>query len=649
LAKLSQSLSCRVKLMLTTGTVIRSRYKILQLLGSGGFGETYLAEDLDIPTHPKPKCAVKQLKPPNSNPAIVQIAQNLFNREAETLYRLGNIHNQIPKLFAHFEENGEFYLVQEFIDGHNLSTEIPPGKRLSEAEVVKLLQEIFEILAVVHQQNIIHRDIKPQNIMRRRQDGKIILIDFGAVKEIKGLTMNQGQVTSTVMIGTPGYMPNEQANGKPRLCSDVYAVGILGIQAITGIPPQQLPEDPKTGEVIWRNWANVSDKLANTLTKMVRYNFSQRYENAQEALQALSPRLQVKPKPQSIHKPVPQPTLAPNLSRRKVIQTAWFIVGGFVWAVTKGRLVFNNSEQKPSLPEKPSFSPEPVDISPISSPTPTQLATPKATSLQTFKFETVTVNGRGNITKRSNRQAKYFVEDLANGVTLEMVQIPGGRFLMGSPAGEQERRSNEGPQHEVTVPEFFMGKYEVTQAQYQAIMGSNPSLFKGEKLPVEQVSWNDAVEFCKSLSLKTRRTYRLPSEAQWEYACRAGTTTPFYFGETITTDLVNYNGNYTYASTPKGKYRQQATDVGSLPPNAFGLYDMHGNVWEWCQDRWHDNYQGAPTDGSAWLTGSSINVPKLRRGGSWVNEPGNCRSAERDVTTPDNEDYISGFRVVCVA
>jgi serine/threonine protein kinase len=268
-------------------TILRKRYRILGSLRSGAFGDTYLAEDLDLPSHPK--CVVKHLRPKSPETEVLMIARRLFENEAATLYRLGNLSSQIPKLFAHFEENGEFYLVQEFVDGYDLSAEIIPGHPWSEAKVIQLLQEIVEILAVVHQQNIIHRDIKPQNLMRRREDGKIILIDFGAVKEIKGLTADtQGQVTSTIVIGSNGYMPNEQANSKPKLCSDIYAVGVLGIQALTGISPQNFQEDPTTGEIIWRNQAVVSSKLADVLTKMVRYNFSQRYQTASEALQALN-------------------------------------------------------------------------------------------------------------------------------------------------------------------------------------------------------------------------------------------------------------------------------------------------------------------------------------------------------------------------
>jgi serine/threonine protein kinase len=267
------------------GKVLRNRYRILKKLGSGGFGDTFLAEDMDLPGNPQ--CVVKHLKTRNPNPEILQIAKRLFNQEAEILYRLGKRHDQIPELLAHFEENEEFYLVQEFVDGHDLTTEIIPGKQLSEAQVLKLLQELLEVLAVVHEHGVIHRDIKLQNIMRR-QDGKIVLIDFGSVKEIKSLASNtEGEVNSTIVIGTPGYIPNEQANGKPRLCSDVYAVGMLGIQALTGVQPRKLPTDPLDGEVVWSHLVNTSNELANILTRMVRCNFKERYQTAAEALQAL--------------------------------------------------------------------------------------------------------------------------------------------------------------------------------------------------------------------------------------------------------------------------------------------------------------------------------------------------------------------------
>ncbi|WP_207713968.1 SUMF1/EgtB/PvdO family nonheme iron enzyme [Scytonema sp. UIC 10036] len=223
--------------------------------------------------------------------------------------------------------------------------------------------------------------------------------------------------------------------------------------------------------------------------------------------------------------------------------------------------------------------------------------------LSQFSFDVVTVNALGKIIKREKHQANYFTEYLPDNVTLEMVSIPGGTFLMGSPETEEGHQERESPQHEVTVQPFFMGKYPITQAQWRAIAGlpqvnreldPDPSLFKGSDLPVECVSWYDAVEFCDRLSIHTKRNYRLPSGAEWEYSCRSGTTTPFHFGETITPELANYNGNSTYGSGSKGKYRERTTPVGSLKvANVFGLFDMHGNVWEWCADTFHNSYKDA--------------------------------------------------------
>jgi len=268
------------------GKTLRNRYKIIKVLGSGGFGDTYLAQDTDLPGHPT--CVVKQLKPKDTSPNVLPIAKSLFEREAEYLYKLGNAHPQIPKLFAHFEENHEFFLVQELVEGNSLATEIPIGQRLSESATITLLLEILEVLSFVHQNNVIHRDIKLANLMRRKQDGKIVLIDFGAVKDITALGIDpQGNTGITVSIGSPGYMPSEQARGKPRLSSDVYAVGMIGIQALTGIAPDSLQEDPNTGEILWRDRVQVSEAFAEVLQNMVFYHFSQRYKSAIEALHAI--------------------------------------------------------------------------------------------------------------------------------------------------------------------------------------------------------------------------------------------------------------------------------------------------------------------------------------------------------------------------
>ena len=228
---------------------------------------------------------------------------------------------------------------------------------------------------------------------------------------------------------------------------------------------------------------------------------------------------------------------------------------------------------------------------------------------------------------------------------LEFVLIPGGSFMMGSPSSEEGRDDDEGPQHRVAIQPFYMMTTEVTQLMWQEVMGSNPSNFKGDNLPVERVSWNDCQEFIRKLNLRDPgKGYRLPTEAEWEYACRAGTTTPFNTGSTISTDEANYDGNYTYGNGYKGVYRNKTTPVKSFSPNRWGLYDMHGNVWEWCEDRWHDSYAGAPADGSAWVSGSSDS--RVLRGGSWRYNPELCRSANRNWNEAMAHIIDMGLRVV---
>lgn len=285
---------------------------------------------------------------------------------------------------------------------------------------------------------------------------------------------------------------------------------------------------------------------------------------------------------------------------------------------------------------------------------PTPSAAPVATSASE-EFNVVTLDASGKMVAPRPGKAQYFTEDLGDNVKLELVALPGGTFNMGSPNNEANRDADESPQHQVTVRPFWMGKYEVTQAQWRVAAGwpklktdltPAPSNFKGDDLPVEKVSWDAAMEFCSRLSRKTGKKYRLPSEAEWEYAARAGTTTPFAFGETITPEIVNYDGNHPYAAAPKGRSRQMTVSVGSLgAANAFGLLDMHGNVWEWCLDVWRPNYQGAPTDGGAWL-GDDGGRSRVMRGGSWNYYALGCRAASRGKHTPDySKDYI-GLRVV---
>jgi formylglycine-generating enzyme required for sulfatase activity len=323
------------------------------------------------------------------------------------------------------------------------------------------------------------------------------------------------------------------------------------------------------------------------------------------------------------------------------------------------------SSSNPFLLEPINFHPTLRNITPGALPNPSRLFEPI-----NFGFPGATANVR-EVT---------FADDLGGGIKLEMVAIPGGTFLMGSPDNELERESNESPRHQVKIAPFYMGKFVVTQAQWRAVanlpqiitpLDLDPSGLKGANRPVENISWYETVEFLARLSQKTKKEYRLPSEAEWEYACRAGTTTPFHFGETITTDLANYRGtdhpfwgSGVYGFGSKGICRKETTPVGSFKvANAFGLYDMHGNVDEWCADPWHENYNGAPGDGRVWDEKDNDNRyqsylslgkkvknddrQRVLRGGSWSSNPRYCRSAFRLRGSPGGRSIYLGFRAVC--
>jgi formylglycine-generating enzyme required for sulfatase activity len=537
--------------------LLDGRYRPIKILGEGGFGRTFQALDEKRLNTP---CLIKQFLPQQAGSIALQKATELFKQESKRLQELGK-HPQIPDLLAFFPEDGRLYLIQEFIDGQNLLQELQNKGTLKEPEIKTILEKLLPVLQFIHDNQVIHRDIKLENIIKSK-NGTLFLIDFGVSKETTGSILTRvGTIT-----GTPGFAPPEQFRGIVYHSSDLYSLAVTCVRLLTGhlqeINGVDKLFDTNTMQWQWQKYVSVSQELKDVLETMLQDIPANRYQSATEVLAALSNtkarvRQQVSPhsSKQSIYSPI----------------------------------------NTPKLPEN--------------------------TPLDTF------------------------TEDLGKGVKLEMIAIPGGTFLMGSPENEVERFSDESPQHEVTVPGFFIGKYQLTQLQYQTIMGTNPSYFKGDNRPVEGVCWEDAVKFCQKLNHRTLGNYRLPSEAEWEYACRAGTKTPFHFGDNVTTDLVNYNGNYPYPSAPKGKYREQTTDVGIFPPNAFGLYDMHGNVWEWCEDERHENYINAPTDGSSWQSRISLGQ-KVLRGGCWHDYARYCRSACRLKSPCCSRNYFYGFRVV---
>ncbi|MGD1804786.1 SUMF1/EgtB/PvdO family nonheme iron enzyme [Dapis sp. BLCC M126] len=554
--------------------VLAERYRPLKIIGQGGFGRTFQAVDEYKPS--KPFCVIKQFFPQAQGTQTLSKAAELFAQEAEGLDGLGR-HPQIPELLAYFTQENLQYIVQEFINGQNLQQELEDSGAFDKSQILELLKSLLPVLEFIHSKQVIHRDIKPENIIRRKNDNQLVLVDFGAAKYA---TMTALRRTGTV-IGSAGYVAPEQSVGKATFASDIYSLGVTCIHLLTEVEPFNL-FDVTENDWVWRDYlpSSMSDEVGKILDKMIVGATKKRFENVGEILSLI------------------QPT-----SQRKKRST--------------------------------------------SSPKTSQPSTAESEKGELFTFEVLTFDNSSYLTNRTQGSARQKIEDLGSGIKLEMVHIPGGSFLMGSPENEEGRHETESPQHQVTLQPFYMSKYPITQEQYQVIMGKNPSRFKGKKLfrkdseggkrPVENVKWLDATEFCQKLSIKTGKAYILPSESQWEYACRAGTTTPFYFGSSITPSLVNYNSKST-------------CDVGSFPPNPFGLYDMHGNVWEWCQDIWHDNYNGAPTNGSPWenpekgFFKSVFSGGRVLRGGGWYYDSWNSRSARR--INADIFGDVRGFRIV---
>ncbi|MBE9029634.1 DUF4101 domain-containing protein [filamentous cyanobacterium LEGE 11480] len=294
--------------------MLNDRYQIIRPLATGGMGQTYVAADTQRPGNPH--CVVKQLKPASTDPDFLVVARRLFQSEATILEKLGRRHDQIPQLLAYFEQDEEFYLVQDLIEGHPLTAEMQLGQRWDEAQVLELLQSVLELLAVIHQEGVIHRDIKPDNLIRRDQDNKLCLIDFGSVKQIRLSQVLNSQPTTysqligpTVAVGTPGYMSAEQYKGKPRPSSDLYSLGIIAVQALTGMLPAQLREDDN-GELIWRDQsADISPSLTDFIAKLVSIYLKDRFTSAPEAQQALQQILT--DSPDAITIPPSQPAIVP--------------------------------------------------------------------------------------------------------------------------------------------------------------------------------------------------------------------------------------------------------------------------------------------------------------------------------------------------
>ncbi len=531
--------------------------------------------------------------------------QEIEKDKIKELLKLSNCHhpNLVKMSSTIFEKDDQSYVVMEYIEGEDLASYLDHNGKYSNKDALSIIAKIGSALNLLHQNGFIHQDIKPQNIILKKNTLEPILHDFGLAIDVfsaRKKKVNQNLLDAFI---APEIYQNPTQIG---VYTDIYSLSATLYVLVTAqlptafnsrqynplIPPKQLNN-------------NLTEELNQAILKGMEIDPSARPQNLKQWF--------------------------------KLLQTSSF---------TSQKNGIKNDE---TIVQK-------TDI------TNQNKATPL--NIKTFEFESVSIETKKkffgfisslNINKIA-KTGKYFEEKLNENTNVEMVYIPSGTFLIGSNNNELDRGKDENPQQKIKIKTFYMSKYPINQLQWRIVasmpqvnrtLNPNPSNFKGDNLPVEKISWYDAIEFCQRLTKQTNRQYRLPTEAEWEYACRAGTTTPFFFGEMITTDLANYDGRTGYGTKATGKYSKKTTPSDTFSPNNFGLYDLHGNVWEWCEDHYSTSYQSKPTDGSPYYSNMK-NQPRAVRGGSWSLTGSYCRSAKRSSYAPDSNYNFVGFRIVCV-
>lgn len=668
--------------------LLNQRYQVLRRVAEGSYAEIYEAFDQRERRVVIIKALNLSLRGEVDETLQAKLLDN-FDQEARALSLLchPNIVQLLDQGSAERERGFRFrYLALEYLAGGALFDHCH-RRPLTLDQTLGYFRQVADALSAAHERGVIHRDLTPSNLLLSADKRIIKISDFGVAKILerddqKGITR-----VGTSLYAAPEHHPHlaflETSDDQLTPAADVYSLAKTMWLALTGAAPHEFRGRPIDRLPPLLAAQPCGPKLLEALNRATATNVAERYATVAEFWRDLSSlqnrsslaspnEIQNEVEDEPVHRgrivialttgerealSQPKNEIVPSGSAGKKIGVA---LSSLILSVAMAGALFQTFSGFLSVAAAVTLA----ALGGVAIGTSLVFLILKlrrrrrerraeAPKLSEFEFEVATATGR--IIERRKGETQCFRETLADDVELEMVAIPAGTFLMGSPESEVGRVAAEGPQRLVTVPSFFMSRYPVTQWQWRAVaqlpqvnleLNQQPSAFSGERLPVESVSWREAVEFCERLSRHTGRHYRLPSEAEWEYACRAGMTTPFHCGATLTPELACYDARLPYAAAaPGGEPKQTAPVDQSGLANAFGLSDMHGNVWEWMADEWREDYRDAPADASARTSGDDA-VNRVVRGGSWFNVARLCRSAYRFSFPPDARRNDCGFRVV---
>jgi formylglycine-generating enzyme required for sulfatase activity/serine/threonine protein kinase len=656
-------------------------FRVLRVLGRGGMGLVFAAEDVLM----RRRVALKVMLP---DVAVQPQARERFLREARAAGNLS--HDHIIAIFHVGEDNGVPFLVMPLLKGETLEARLRRERRLPLAEVVRIGVEMSEGLAAAHAEGLIHRDVKPANVWLEEPGDRVKLLDFGLAR----LGTAADKLTRTGgVLGTPAYMAPEQTGGEAESRSDVFSLGVVLYEMTAGERPF---DGPNLFAILNRMsqeptpLPQLRPEVPAELAALVRQTLGRTPQERPTAAEVATS-LRTLPLPGSTSRApsgtLPSGKVAPQWSR-------WRVLGALLTLVLLVALplLWPKASPESRRQEEP---PAKVDGAARDGDKEREEKRPRQERDRQKQeaYEQLIDEGRAAMNDRQFNAAERFFRaalgqkpgdaaagkalaeaqaaratpepEIENSIGLKLRLIPAGKFLMGSPETEKERSPDERPQREVQISRpFFLGIYPVTQQEYRHVVGENPSYFSAsgngkdavaamdtDRFPVERVSWHDAVAFCDKLSARLEekaagRVYRLPTEAEWEYACRAGTTTPFWWGSSASSDKANFDGNYPYGGAPKGNYLKRTLKVGSYEANPWGLFDMHGNVRQWCSDWYGKDYYKEEDNKDP--KGPERGAARVTRGGSWVSEGRNCRAASRSNSEPGHRTIINiGFRVAC--